>query len=633
MFSKLSSAITEWITRKRMEVGLVMGSCLIILCIAHIVTISSPPPRFDEAVVSNLISTGSFSLWHKTFNNAQRSRMDLLYAVGFVPNEFKVFAAAQHAFGIGFWQQRLPGAASGLASLILFVLITRKLHMPLAGQLSALMLGCSYVFFWSTHFARQETIIMLISFMNIYWLISDHPSNWLALILGGLYAFCFSLHPITLIPWITLLVLILTWHDRRISVLFTHRRYLWWGGGLVLGLFAYIAQIDIEQAIMSLTVAKNITYAGFPLLRYQWDILGLLDHLARQVGWYPGMALFPYVVASGFGLAAVELRRFNQRTRQERLLISAHLAGLVAFTCLAASESLSYELFFYPWLILFLIFSSVHWISSADQYNETDALIVFAGLLLFGTADNRTSLNVPTFAFLSWLILGAILQLKREWKMVSFLFIGIFLLRCLDGNGYVSAGSFMYHLLHKPWVTTFSVVWPMALLCTDGRIRFSKFYIRGRAIGFFVVCLLLVNFVSEGSYCVNRIRMPLYTPDADLVINDLRSGKRIIAPAEFWLYEPSPDLQDHSVLYLGKALFSETYNPLWSMLRFKPDYVLWPDDWMKILIHDARRLKRHKVSIREDRLYDLPFGKYRKLYIHEISELAQEWPSASTEED
>jgi len=546
-------------------------------------------------------------LWDDLYEAAQRPLIDSIYTFSLVPWQMRVFAIPQNLWGVGPWQQRVIPMMFGLLSLFI---LWRVLNLLCSASLSLLVtvyFALSYLFFNSLHVTRPEPIILFFFLVNLWWLVSEIDNRLCSTAAGMAFSLCFNLHPNVIIPLCGMVLAVLAWENFRLHRCLSSPRYAWWTIGLAAGTLWYISGIDIESAVMNLQWAKGVTYSAFPICRFQWDVSSLLlnmSHLMR------GGSAFHDMLGLSIGLSLIGLRRYSQLSRGRQFIATTNLFLLVSYACFAASLTFNYSLYVYPWVILCTAGFIVDYVRTPIRFNKTDLFIVCCSSLFFMEFDIGSDLDVWLIYPLAWLLIDSIRGRTARQKALCIAIILCGLLPRLIPSGFAVQACLRRSIVNRAVQTLIFFILPIVILKAF-QASPKKIRIKEGVLFLYALLLLILNLSNELRLCMHSIQASRMPSDLETVLTELQRGKRIIGPAEIWLYQPSNNLRSDYVLSVRNHLRGPVYSPLSMVRRFKPDIFLLDEQVLRQLMADAR-VSAGNVVIDAKRQFQLFGNPYRE---------------------
>lgn len=597
---------------------MLFGVLFLSLIIYHAATISVPHPYDDEAVYSVYNATGTFALWDDMFDPPYRRIMHSIYTVSLVPFSMPVYGIPQKLFGIGIWQQRVFSMAGGLLSLFILYWVLRRLGIPYMGTGGIALLGFGMAFFYVMHIARVEALLLLVQMLHLLWLLSDLRSRPAALVLGFFFALGFTFHPIVLIPLCAFATLAFFWEFHHWKNENQLVRYMWWAIGFIAGFVLYLFIVDAENSVISMKFARSVSYEGFPFLRFKWNVIGLLENATQH---YNPPALhrryYTYLCGISMGLTLVAARKFHAMKAAGKFLVAANIIFAASTALLSSSVGgWSYQIFHYPWLILAPLYILVAHIRTKSSFEPWDVFLFAGSILLFLSFQQPAPRALWPIGLLAYAIAGAIGKGGKWLRLISFPVIAVLSLLLYFSDFAVTIGYLMHSIRMKPFAGILAFVWPWIVLRSDFRLRFFGFPLKKPIIVGYAILMILFHVLNETSIIAGYFSRARQETDIDVVLADMRLGKKIIGPPELWLYVQNDQLRMFDMLLIAKPLLSERYNAIWSIERFQPDYLLWPAKNIEWLEKEAARMRRIRPTFSKGKTLRLPFGDFDQVYVH-----------------
>ena len=586
---------------------------LLIVCSLHLRYIDSPWPHADEAVYANHNSTHFFSLWDDLYQAPQRPLIDSIFTYALVPWQMPTFALPQRIWGIGSWQQRVIPMVFGLLALFILWHMLSSLTSPSVSLFVTVYFAFSYVFFKTLHISRPEPIILFIFFANLWWLISDSDNRLCAVVSGAAFSLCFNFHPNVIIPLGGMLLAVLSWErfDWR-SGLFTPR-YAWWIIGLIAGVLWYISGVDIEKAVMNLQWAKGVSYSAFPIVQFRWNLSGLVLHMARLLREGPA---FHNLLGLSIGLSLVGLRRYPTLSRSRQFIATTNLFLLASYACFAASPTPCYALYVYPWIILSVAGFIIDFAGTPVRFDKIDLLLICCSSLFFMEFAIGSWTDLWLIYPLIWILVDGIC--KRAVFQIILCFAVLTGMLALHGvpNVFIIKGYLLHSIRYRPIETLMFFIFP-AVTIRFVRAGPKEMRINEGALVIYAIVLLSLNAGYELRRCVRLVQQRHMPSDLEMVLTELRQGKKIIGPAELWLFSPSNNFRSDYLLFVRNHLGGNHYSP-WRLAQdFKPDMYLLHEEEANKLISDARDTPGlHRIPHLEEQIH-LFGNSYRKIIFSE----------------
>ena len=559
-------------------------------------------------MIADYAANGFISHWRPAILPVFRM-VENFSTFGFSPIYMKLTKYIFSIFHVGIWQLRLLSFIPGLASLVLFILLLKKLQLPEAAPMVVLFFMLSQLFFWATHVGRYEGLILLITMLNFFWLYNGE-SRFFSILCGlsafigwGIHSaigFFFAVFPFAIF-------FKEGWGFLR------SRRYYWWMVGILLGALIVIPLLDTDNMVLYIRLEQGHHLEIPPIFKWGLNLLSIFENSTQLlVKTYVFPRWSKFFLGSLLTALVWQARRFRSLSKGEQSILTISLFYYLSYSLLTASVTTNYQLYLIPWLLinLFLV---------VNQIASRKTIIDWVDIVLFILINLYCVFISDLRWFRIFLVVTPLIYFLGRCSR-SFILVFIGLIFGL-GDIYLDDIPFRCHMffnmLPKYPDMVALLIGCMALAFVAGRITMKPIGWGKRWLNVIFSSYFIFVFAGKSVSDIYAIKNVVikedYSNEFLAFLSNVGSDERIVAPDPLWFNLRSSNFQGIEPMFIAQRYWPG-YDPLSEIVRFNPKVILCYEG-------DVDRLtkKNHgrntNVELKPGREWMTPIGCLRELTI------------------